>query len=143
MQRGSDEHSPRVDDQLASEVDALVHGAPDEGRTESRRQEDLPIGDGVIDGAHRSDAGPPEPGLEERDLDLRAAVAASLTGTVFPATAAVLRERARENSASDDVLAVLDALPRDASMRLSARSGPMGAAGDDPALAGPSCPRRP
>lgn len=39
MSRMSDKHSPRRDDQLEREEQALLHGHPDEGRTEPRRAE--------------------------------------------------------------------------------------------------------
>lgn len=110
MERGSDKHSPRVDEQLEHEVSALVHGSPDEGRTEARRQEDGPAA-GTDDGAHRHDVGPPTDGLEEEDLDLRAEVAARLADADFPATTEQLRQVANHDHAPGEVLAFLDRLP--------------------------------
>ncbi len=109
-QRGSDAHSPRLDDQLAHEVDALVHGAPDEGRTEGRRHEDIAV-DGVGEGLQRSDLEPAAPGLGEAELDLRAQVAAYLAPAHFPADAPALRAVAADEHAPEAVLAILDALP--------------------------------
>ncbi len=109
MERGSDKHAPRVDEQLKHEVSALVHGSPDEGRTEARRQEDT-LAPGTDDGAHRHDVGPPADGLEEEDLDLRAEVGARLAGADFPATTEQLRQVATDDHAPPEVLAFLDRL---------------------------------
>lgn len=110
--RGSDVHSPRVDDQLVHEVSAFVHGAPDEGRTDSRRQEDL-LDRAVGETLHRADVGPVQPGLDEDDLELRSRVAAHLAAAKFPATTEQLRQVARADFAPEEVLTVLDALPAD------------------------------
>lgn len=39
MERVSSKHGPRIDDQQKHEEHALLHGAPDEGRTEARTAE--------------------------------------------------------------------------------------------------------
>ncbi len=108
--RGSDIHSPRVDDQLVHEVSAFVHGAPDEGRTDGRRQEDL-VDAEVGEGLHRGDIDPVQPGLDDADLELRSQVAAHVAAARFPATAEELRRVARDDFAPAEVLAILDSLP--------------------------------
>ncbi|MBI2709140.1 MAG: DUF2795 domain-containing protein [Actinobacteria bacterium] len=108
--RGSTTHSRRVDDQLSHEVAALTHGAPDEGRIERRRQEDV-APPGGHEGIQRGDIGPVVPGLDEHSLDLRASVAAAVADVTFPATSDVLRDAARHVGAADDVLRELDRLP--------------------------------
>lgn len=111
IERGGDMHPPRVDEQMAEEVQGLLHGAHDEGRTEARRQEDLVGEPGVDEGSHRQDVGPVAPGLTERDLDRRAALAASVASVSYPATTETLKETAQSDNAPDDVLALLDELP--------------------------------
>ena len=95
-------HSPRVDDQLAHETDALTHGAPDDGRQEWRRDQV---------GAE----GEPELTVErdetDAELETRSRLAASLVPSAFPATGAVLAEIAEEQHASPDFVAALRSLP--------------------------------
>lgn len=111
IERGGDVHPSRLDDQMASEVQGLLHASHDEGRTDGRRQEDLVGEPGVNEGSHRQDVGPVAPGLTERDLDLRAALAGHLAGLAFPATSELVRETARADNAPDDVLAIIERLP--------------------------------
>jgi hypothetical protein len=110
MERGSDKHGARVDEQLEHETAALTHGAPDEGRTEGRTQEGL-VADEPTTG-HRPELDEPlSNGLTETDVELRAQVAAAVAPAQFPATSEVLRETARAEHAAADVLALLDGLP--------------------------------
>jgi hypothetical protein len=44
MERVSSKHGSRIDEQQKHEQHALLHGAPDEGRTEARTTE-APVGD--------------------------------------------------------------------------------------------------
>ena len=109
-ERGSNTHSPRVDDQMAHETDALVHGAPDEGRTEGRRQEDIaPVDQSEV--VPRHDLEPAAPGLDDSALDLRARIAAHLAAATFPATTEQLMEVARDDFAPQDVMQTLARLP--------------------------------
>jgi hypothetical protein len=39
MERVSSKHGPRIDEQQKQEEHALLHGSPDEGRTEARTAE--------------------------------------------------------------------------------------------------------
>ena len=54
MERVSSKHGPRIDEEQKLEEHALLHGAPDEGRTEGRTKE-APVDD--------------EPSLGERTTD--------------------------------------------------------------------------
>ena len=95
-------HSPRVDDQLAHETEALTHGAPDDSRQEWRRDQV---------GAE----GEPELTVErdesDAELETRSRLAASLVPSAFPGTAAVLADVAEQNNAPADFVAALRSLP--------------------------------
>jgi hypothetical protein len=109
VEPGSSKHSSRVDDQLEHETAALTHGAPDEGRTERRRQQ--AAGDGEPDLAlHRDDldgSGAPD----EREVDRRAELAAALRPSDFPGTGTELAQRAAAASVPPEVLDGIAALP--------------------------------
>jgi hypothetical protein len=110
MPRTSDKHAPRRDDQLAHEEQALVHGAPDEGRTEPRRSEAPGPGEGGV-GARpeveepAGDAGP------QSEIEGRAALAATFRPTTFPARRDQLVEEARARFADDSLVAALERAP--------------------------------
>jgi len=109
----SDKHGRRIDEQLEHDIAALTHGAPDEGHREWRREQ-APA-DGEPDLALNRDVAGEVPGAEtdERVLDLRAALAASLKPSDFPATGAELAASAREAFAPDEVVGLLEDLPGD------------------------------
>jgi hypothetical protein len=110
MPRTSDKHAPRRDDQLAHEEQALVHGAPDEGRTEPRRSEAPGPGEGGV-GARpeveepAGDAGP------QSEIEGRAALAATFRPTTFPARRDQLVEEARARFADDSLVTALQRAP--------------------------------
>jgi hypothetical protein len=94
MERMSDKHSPRLDEAMEHEVDSLTSGSPVEARSaEGRRQEDLPD-------------------LAREPVDVRADLAASVAPAEWPADRDTLVRTAREEHAPDDVLALLEDLPR-------------------------------
>jgi hypothetical protein len=95
-------HSPRIDDQLAHDAEALLRGAPDDGRQEWRR--DQVGGEGepeVVTDRDESD----------RELDERSILAAALRPSAFPGTGATLADLAEEAHASPDRVAALRSLP--------------------------------
>lgn len=97
MSRTSDKHSPRKDEQLEREEHALLHGAPDEGRTEPRRGEA---------------PGPDEGGTGVRpEVDDRATLAASFRPATFPARRDRLVEEARDRHADEQLVSQLQSLP--------------------------------
>src|SRR5687768_10516704 len=102
----SAKHGPALDEQLGHEVDALTHGSPDEGRSEGRRQQAPGPGEPEL-AVNRRDVGGPD----ERLLELRSRIAASLRPSEFPTTAAELLATARDNFADEQVLAALESLP--------------------------------
>jgi hypothetical protein len=110
MARTSDKHAPRRDDQLAHEEHALVHGAPDEGRTEPRRSEAPGPGEGGV--GVRPEAEEPAGGAApQSEIEARAALAATFSPSMFPARRDQLVEEARARFADDSVVATLARLP--------------------------------
>lgn len=112
MQRGSDKHSPRVDEQLDAEVSGLVHAGRDthaeEWKSAEPSGEDQPevdlSGDGDLHG------GVPD-GMTEADVEGRSRLAAYLGRGVYPATGEQLLEVAAGREAPDLVLDQLRSLP--------------------------------
>jgi Protein of unknown function (DUF2795) len=111
MARTSSTHGPRRDDQMKREEHALLHGSPDEGRTEPRRGEAPGPGDEVSAGV-RADVDEPQGGAPaQRDVDARAALAASFRPSVFPARRDRLIEEAEAGFADEGLIAALRQLP--------------------------------
>ena len=111
-QAGSDKHGPRLDDELDEDTAALTHGAPEEGRTERRRQQAAAEGepDATVD---RSEVAMPPAAIgdeppTERARAARAELAAALGPSAFPATAADLAAAARDAHVSGELAAALD-----------------------------------
>jgi hypothetical protein len=109
LERGSDKHSPRVDEQLEHETQSLQQGSPVESRVEEFREQEGP-GD---------DQPTPEPRLHEvrtgsldlDDAEARSDMARYLDPAAFPADREGLLANAEANNAPDQVLERLEALP--------------------------------
>lgn len=109
MERANSQHAPRLDEQMKEETGALTHGPPVEGHTrDDLQQEGTPGHPGTQ---------PDKPGvpgrLESQEVDLRAALAASLRPSAFPADRGRLLAVAREEQAPEEVVALLEQLPAD------------------------------
>jgi Protein of unknown function (DUF2795) len=111
LERGSDKHSPRVDEELEHETRSLRQGAPVESRVEEHREQEGP-GDGQptpdarLAGGRGAGAS-----LDLDDAETRADIARFLTPSAFPADRDALVADAEANHAPDEVLARLRALP--------------------------------
>ena len=108
MERGSDKHSPRVDEELDHQTRSLQQGGPIESRVEEHREQEGP----------GEDQPTPEPRLhvEPASLDLddaeaRSEIARYLDPGAFPADRDGLVENAEANNAPEVVLERLQALP--------------------------------
>jgi len=115
MPRGSDKHSPRIDENLAHDVGSLTHGAPiearaDEGRVQEGAADDEPTTDSLLTGEIRPDDRP-EDGLTHDEIEERSRLAAYLRPSVWPADRAALLACATDLHASADVLDRLSQLP--------------------------------
>ena len=109
MERGSDKHSPRVDEELDHETRSLQQGAPIESRVEEFREQEGP----------GEDQPTPEPRLSEDqtgsldldDAEARSDIARYLDPSAFPADRETLLADAQGNQAPADVVERLQALP--------------------------------
>ena len=111
MERGSDKHSPRVDEELDHETRSLRQGAPVESRVEEHREqegpgEDQPTPDARLTGGRATAAS-----LDLDDAETRADIARFLTPSTFPADRDALLADAQDNQAPAEVLDRLQALP--------------------------------
>lgn len=101
-ERGSNEHGPRLDDEMAREVESLTQGAPVEARVEEYRAfedpgDDEPMPEALL--------------LADDETRARSELARHLRPSIFPADVETLTQCARDEFASDALLDALQALP--------------------------------
>jgi Protein of unknown function (DUF2795) len=99
MQRETDKHGSRLDEQMKHEVESLVHGSSAE---ESRAREDL-----TQEGPAEDEA----PFASAADLDARADLARHVASAEWPASKDDLIQAARVDRAPQDLLDTLRRLP--------------------------------
>ncbi len=109
MERGSDKHSPRVDEELQHETRSLEQGAPVESRVEEYREqegpgEDQPTPSALLTGGRTGS-------LDLDDAETRSEIARFLDPSTFPTDREGLLENAEANNAPAAVLERLQALP--------------------------------
>ncbi len=111
IERRSDKHGPRLDEELHEETEALERGAPVEPRAEEWRQQE-PAGDDEAEPDALLTTGLiPPGGLSHDDLEARSELATHLEPSRFPATKAGLLASAEELHAPERVLDLLRRLP--------------------------------
>ncbi|ATO17739.1 DUF2795 domain-containing protein [Micromonospora sp. WMMA1998] len=114
MERGSSKHSPRVDDQMSSEVSGLVQGPGtggsrvDEFRVPEPAGEDQPEATTAPAGELRT--GAPQ-GMSSQDVEARSRLGRFIGMAALPGDRDTLVANARENEAPADVVAALESLP--------------------------------
>jgi hypothetical protein len=113
MDRGSSKHSPRLDDEMAKEVEGHLDGSPAGSRAEQWHEpepagEDQPEATLVPEGPRPG--GAPAP-LTGEDVEARSELGRYLPRSVLPADRGRLRQAAAEQNAPDEVLDELAALP--------------------------------
>ena len=112
MERGSDKHSPMVDEALKHDTASIWHGGPNESRSEEFREQEGPAeGEPTPDARIRGGGEIPGTGLSLDDLNGRAELARYLEHRRFPARPDELAAHARERHAPDAVLALLERAP--------------------------------
>jgi hypothetical protein len=113
MERSSDKHTPRVDDELKHELRSIVQGAPVEARAdESREQEGPADGEPTPDALLTGGAPSATPdALTHDEVEARAELARHLQPSAFPADRAALIESARFSRAPDELIDRLGGLP--------------------------------
>jgi len=113
MERSSNKHAPRIDEELKHATASLTRGAPVEARANEAREQEGP-GDGEPgpDALIHGDRPALSPDVLSHDeIEARADLARHLQPSVFPADKAKLVESARLMGASDDQVDQLDGLP--------------------------------
>ena len=111
MERGSDRHGPRIDEELDKETRSLQQGAPVESRVEEHREQEgpgegQPTPDARLRGGRVTAAS-----LDLDDAETRADIARFLNPSSFPADREALLADAEANQAPAGVLERLEALP--------------------------------
>jgi hypothetical protein len=111
VERGSDKHSPRLDEELDHETRSIQQGSPVESRVEEHREqegpgEDQPTPDARLRGGRATAAS-----LDLDDAETRADIARFLTPSTFPADRETLLADAEGNQAPEEVLERIRALP--------------------------------
>jgi Protein of unknown function (DUF2795) len=111
LERGSDKHSPRVDEQLEHETRSLQQGSPVESRVEEHREQEGPGDDQPTPSALLT--GGRTGSLDLDDAEARSDIARYLDPAAFPADREGLLDNAEANHAPEAVLERLQALPDD------------------------------
>jgi Protein of unknown function (DUF2795) len=111
LERGSDKHSPRVDEQLERETRSLQQGAPVESRVEEHREQEGPGDDQPTPDARLAGGRATAASLDLDDAETRTDIARFLDPSAFPADREALLANAEGNQAPAEVLERLQALP--------------------------------
>jgi hypothetical protein len=110
MERGSNQHGPRLDEAMGHEVESFTRGAPVEARAaDGRVMED--VGDDVLGAPPGEGPGEPDGSMSRDQVRSRSELAQHLRPSVFPARAPDLVECASEERAPEELLARLRSLP--------------------------------
>ena len=117
MDRGSSNHGPRIDEEMAHETRGVVQGRPAGARAEEWREadpsgEDQPEGSLIpeVGAGHRGGA---PVGMSPDEREARSRLGRYLTRSAFPADRATLTAAARAAHAPDDVVNALSHLEPD------------------------------
>ena len=115
MPRGSDKHSPRIDDSLEHDTRPLTQGSPMEARAdEARQQEGAADDEPTTDALLRGDVHPGQSSdalLDHDEAEARSRMASYLRPSVWPADRETLVACATDLNAPPDVLDRLRGLP--------------------------------
>ncbi len=115
MPRGSDKHSPRIDENLEHDTRSMTQGAPSEARADEARQQegaadDEPTTDALLTGDLHADESQ-EDLLDHDEAEARSRLASFLRPSIWPADREALIRCAEEENAPPDLLAQLRRLP--------------------------------
>ena len=115
MERGSDKHSPRIDESLEHDTRSLIQGnsgeaRADEGRLQEGAADDEPTTDALLTG----DLHPEQTNdalLDHDEAEARSRLAAHLRPSIWPADREALVDCAHELNAPPDIIDQLRRLP--------------------------------
>jgi hypothetical protein len=110
MERGSDKHGPRVDEEMEHETRSIEQGGAVEAHVEEEHEHEPaadrePIPDERIRGGRETGA------LTRDELEARSNLARSVEPSAFPGDRDALLASAQEEQADDSVLELLRQLP--------------------------------
>ncbi|MPY80647.1 MAG: DUF2795 domain-containing protein [Actinophytocola sp.] len=112
MQRGSDRHGQRLDDEMQHETEPLersgVQSRSEEWRQPEPAAEDEPEATRTPDPVYR---GSTPPGLDPAEVEERTEMGRHLDPSIFPTDRSGVLGSAAENNAPDAVTSLLTALP--------------------------------
>ncbi len=112
MERQSDKHNPRVDEEMKEEVAPLTHGAPVDSRAQESREKEGPAdGEPTPDAVISTRADAPPRSLPDDQIELRRDLARYIEGAVFPASREEVIDNAKDAGAPEHVLSHLQRLP--------------------------------
>ena len=114
MERGSSNHGPRIDDEMAHEMRGVVQGGPVGARAEEWREaepagEDQPQ-DSLVPERNAGRRGGAPFGMDADQREARSRLGRYLNRSAFPADRATLTAAARAAHAPDDVVDALSHL---------------------------------
>jgi hypothetical protein len=112
IDRGSDKHGPRQDEELAHEVEGLTRAGRPTHSEEWKQKE--PSGEDQPEVGVRPDAGlvgGTPAGMSQEDIEGRSELARALVPSLFPADRDALLDYAQAESVPDSVVAQLRELP--------------------------------
>ncbi|PZG10272.1 hypothetical protein C1J01_36470 [Nonomuraea aridisoli] len=112
MQRGSDKHGPRMDDQQKHETEGMVRGGGSTHAEEWKEPEAMRSADEESTQSYPPGHEPGVPqGMTQQDVDVRSELARWLSDTHWPTSKEELLRRAQRQGAPDRVLDMVEALP--------------------------------
>jgi len=118
VERGSDKHGGRLDDQLKHEVSGMVRSGRSTHAEEWKDPEPSGEDQPDVDRAPGSTlVGAVPEGTSEADIEGRSELAAAIGKEVWPASAQTLLAAARASGATDRVIDQLSRLPADRTFR--------------------------
>jgi hypothetical protein len=115
MERGSDKHSPRIDENLERDTRSLIQGSSgesraDEGRLQEGAADDEPTTDALLSGdLHAEQTN--DALLDHDEAEARSRLASHLRPSIWPADREELLRCAQELNAPPDILDQLRRLP--------------------------------
>lgn len=111
MERESDKHNPRLDEEMKRETASLEQGQPAESRVDENREAEPP-GEGEPQAvrAPSTDAGAPDT-LSPAEIEARHELARFIEGAAFPGTPQQLLQSAEQMHAPHEIIDRLRSLP--------------------------------
>jgi hypothetical protein len=112
MERESNKHNPRVDEEMKRETAPLTHGAPVDSRAQESREPEGPAdGEPTSDEVISTRDETPPRSLPDEQIELRRDLARYLERAIFPASREEILENAREAGAPDLIVREFERLP--------------------------------